>query len=70
VTEDQYRSIVGDRLEQADFIENDDGGDYVDHGQEEWEGQDDEESEDEDDFEGEDEELRRGELSLSQDTSS
>lgn len=62
VTDEQYRSIVGSRNDQDDFIEDDDGGDYVDHGLEDWDGaeRDDEESEDEDDFEGEDEELRKG----------
>ncbi|OXH31047.1 DNA polymerase alpha subunit A [Cryptococcus neoformans] len=61
VTDEQYRSIVGSRNDQDDFIEDDDGGDYVDHGLEDWDGaeRDDEESEDEDDFEGEDEELRK-----------
>ncbi|WVQ83810.1 hypothetical protein IAT38_005954 [Cryptococcus sp. DSM 104549] len=60
VTEDQYRSVVGSRLDQDDFIEDDDGqGDYVDNGEEDWGGRDDEEGEDEDDFEGEDEELRK-----------
>lgn len=62
VTDEQYRSIVGSRNDRDDFIEDDDGGDYVDHGLEDWNDaeRDDEESEDEDDFEGEDEELREG----------
>ena len=64
VTDDQYRSIVGTRLERDDFIVDDDGSGYVDNGQEEWGGGEDaEESDDEDDFDGEDEELRRGESS-------
>ncbi len=63
VTDDQYRSIVGSRLERDDFIIDDDGSGYVDNGVEDWDGADDDEdeSEDEDDFEGEDEELRKGE---------
>ncbi|KAK8846576.1 hypothetical protein IAR55_005662 [Kwoniella newhampshirensis] len=61
VTDDQYRSIVGSRLEQDDFIEDDDHGGYIDHGMEDWDGAEDreDESDDEDDFEGEDEELRK-----------
>ncbi|ORY24867.1 hypothetical protein BCR39DRAFT_312260 [Naematelia encephala] len=61
VTDDQYRSIVGNRLDQDDFIIDDDGSGYVDNGQEDWDGGEDEaeESEDEDDFDGEDEELRK-----------
>lgn len=62
VTDEQYRSIVGDRLENDDFIEDDDGSGYVDHGEDEWGGH--ESSEDEDDFEGEDEELRKGKLHI------
>lgn len=61
VTDEQYRSIVGDRLENDDFIEDDDGSGYVDHGEDEW-GTREDSSEDEDDFEGEDEELRKGKL--------
>ncbi|EJT49533.1 DNA polymerase alpha catalytic subunit [Trichosporon asahii var. asahii CBS 2479] len=38
VTDEQYRSIVGDRLENDDFIEDDDGSGYVDHGEDEWGG--------------------------------
>lgn len=64
MTDEQYRSIVGDRLEGDDFIEDDDGSGYVDHGEDEWGGH--ESSEDEDDFEGEDEELRKGELAESE----
>lgn len=57
---------MGNRLDQDDFIVDDDGGrsGYVDDGQDDWDNEE-EESEDEDDFEGEDEELRRGELSVS-----
>ena len=64
VTDEQYRSIVGSRLERNDFIIDDDGSGYVDNGVEDWDGADDvdEESEDEDDFDGEDEELRNGEF--------
>lgn len=61
VTDDQYRSIVGTRLDQDDFVIDDDGSGYIDNGMDDWDGADQEdESEDEDDFEGEDEELRRG----------
>lgn len=62
VTDDQYRSIVGTRLEADDFIEDDDHGGYVDHGLEDWDGaeDDEEDSEDEDAFEGEDEEFAKG----------
>ncbi|OCF33996.1 DNA polymerase alpha subunit A [Kwoniella heveanensis BCC8398] len=61
VTDDQYRSIVGTRLEADDFIEDDDHGGYVDHGLEDWDGaeDDEEDSEDEDAFEGEDEEFAK-----------
>ncbi|ODN75148.1 hypothetical protein L202_06353 [Cryptococcus amylolentus CBS 6039] len=60
VTEDQYKAIVGDRLDQDDFIEDDGTGDYVDDGREDWDGaESQEESEDEDAFDGEDEEYRK-----------
>ncbi|WVQ68773.1 uncharacterized protein L199_006982 [Kwoniella botswanensis] len=61
VTDEQYRSIVGDRLDADDFIEDDDQGGYVDNGMDDWNGGRDEydESEDEDAFEGEDEEFRK-----------
>ena len=60
VTDDQYRSIVGSRS-RDDFIEDDDGSGYVDHGGDDWDGAEDgSESEDEDAFDGEDEELKRG----------
>ncbi|ORX36128.1 hypothetical protein BD324DRAFT_642777 [Kockovaella imperatae] len=60
VTDDQYRSIVGNRLNQDDFIEDDDWSGYVDNGADDWDGaENEEESEDEDAFDGEDEELRR-----------
>ncbi len=64
VTDDQYRSIVGSRLERDDFIIDDDGSGYIDNGAEYWDGAESgrEESDDEDDFDGEDEELRKGEL--------
>ncbi|GMK53505.1 hypothetical protein CspeluHIS016_0100910 [Cutaneotrichosporon spelunceum] len=59
VTDEQYRSIVGSRLEQDDFIIDDDGSGYVDNGMDDWGGGDNEEdSDDEDAFEGEDEEYR------------
>ncbi|KAK4685136.1 DNA polymerase alpha subunit A, partial [Tremellales sp. Uapishka_1] len=59
VSDEQYRSIVGTRNDQDDFIVDDDGSGYVDNGEEDWDHEDDEESEDEDDFDGEDEELRK-----------
>ncbi|EIW68554.1 hypothetical protein TREMEDRAFT_31892 [Tremella mesenterica DSM 1558] len=60
VSDEQYRSIVGDRLEKDDFIVDDDGNGYVDNGVDDWEDEREEESsEDEDHFEGEDEELRK-----------
>lgn len=63
VTDEQYRSIVGSRLEQDDFIIDDDGSGYVDNGMDDWGGgEDDEESDDEDAFDGEEEEYRKGEL--------
>lgn len=62
VTDEQYRSIVGSRLENDDFIIDDDGSGYVDNGVDDWGGgEDEEESEDEDAFEGEEEEYRKGE---------
>lgn len=37
VTEDEYRAIVKGRLEEDDFIEDDDGSGYVDNGlEEDW----------------------------------
>lgn len=62
MTDEQYHSIVGSRLENDDFIVDDDGSGYVDNGADDW-GRAESESEDEDDFEGEDEELRKGECS-------
>lgn len=61
MTDEQYTSIVGSRLEEDDFIVDDDGSGYVDNGMDDWGGGE-EESEDEDDFEGEDEELRKGKM--------
>lgn len=65
VTQEQYKSIVGSREEEFDFIEDDDGSGYVDKGEGDWDEEEaeEEESEDDDDFEGEDEELRQGESS-------
>jgi len=64
VTQEQYKSIVGSREEEFDFIEDDDGSGYVDKGQGDFdEGDEEESSEDDDDFEGEDEELRQGAFS-------
>lgn len=37
VSDDQYKAIVGSRLEQDDFIVDDDGSGYVDNGQDDWE---------------------------------
>ncbi|KAJ1580306.1 hypothetical protein NDA11_003538 [Ustilago hordei] len=36
VSEDEYRSILRGRIMDNDFIEDDDGSGYVDHGQDEW----------------------------------
>ncbi|SOV03284.1 uncharacterized protein UDID_18608 [Ustilago sp. UG-2017a] len=36
VSEDEYRSILRGRIMDDDFIEDDDGSGYVDHGQDEW----------------------------------
>ncbi|EST08774.1 Zinc finger, DNA-directed DNA polymerase, family B, alpha [Kalmanozyma brasiliensis GHG001] len=36
VSEDEYRSILRGRVMDDDFIEDDDGSGYVDHGQDEW----------------------------------
>ncbi|KAI3483165.1 hypothetical protein L1887_53945 [Cichorium endivia] len=36
VSEDEYRSIIRGRVMDDDFIEDDDGSGYVDHGQDEW----------------------------------
>lgn len=65
MTDEQYKSIVGSRQEEFDFIEDDDGSGYIDQGGDDWDNgeAEEEESEDEDDFEGEDEELRQGEYS-------
>ena len=61
MTQEQYKSIVGSREEEFDFIEDDDGSGYVDKGQGDFDEEDEEDdSEDDDDFEGEDEELRQG----------
>lgn len=66
VTKDQYRSILGPKGGQDDFIVDDDGhgNGYLDDDSEEEEQEQVDESEDEDDFDGEDEELRKGELHL------
>ena len=37
VSEETYQSIVRGRMMEDDFIEDDDGSGYVDHGQDEWE---------------------------------
>ena len=37
VSEQAYQSIVRGRMMEDDFIEDDDGSGYVDHGQDEWE---------------------------------
>ncbi|KAN0062591.1 DNA-directed DNA polymerase alpha catalytic subunit pol1 [Thecaphora frezii] len=55
VSEDEYRSIVRGRMMEDDFIEDDDGSGYVDHGQDEWEkrgggGYSDDDTEDEQDY--------------------
>ncbi|SNX87111.1 related to POL1 - DNA-directed DNA polymerase alpha, 180 KD subunit [Melanopsichium pennsylvanicum] len=56
VSEDEYRSILRGRVMDDDFIEDDDGSGYVDHGQDEWDDRnrrqddDDEETEDEQEY--------------------
>lgn len=59
MTEDQYKSIVGSRLAERDFIEDDDGSGYADNGMDVWERtrNDSEEDTDDDDEGG----IRRGE---------
>ncbi|SPO47594.1 related to POL1 - DNA-directed DNA polymerase alpha, 180 KD subunit [Moesziomyces antarcticus] len=53
VSEDEYRSIIRGRVMDDDFIEDDDGSGYVDHGQDEWDqrarANDDDEDEDTED---------------------
>lgn len=51
VSEDAYQSIVRGRMMEDDFIEDDDGSGYVDHGQYEWETGDHSESDTEDEHE-------------------
>lgn len=36
VDEDDYKAIVGKRLERDDFIEDDDGSGYIDNGMDVW----------------------------------
>ncbi len=55
VSEDEYRSILRGRIMDDDFIEDDDGSGYVDHGQDEWDDRargddDDEDTEDEQEY--------------------
>ncbi|PWY98143.1 hypothetical protein BCV70DRAFT_202315 [Testicularia cyperi] len=55
VDEDEYRSIMRGRVMDDDFIEDDDGSGYVDHGQDEWDrrgaaSDDDEDTEDEQEY--------------------
>ncbi|PKI84075.1 DNA-directed DNA polymerase [Malassezia vespertilionis] len=53
VSEQAYQSIVRGRMMDDDFIEDDDGSGYVDHGQDEWETREESlssESEDEGDY--------------------
>ncbi|KAF7320311.1 DNA polymerase [Mycena kentingensis (nom. inval.)] len=50
VTEEQYRRIVGARLQQDDFVEDDGVGGYMDNGvEEDWGGASDDEMDDDDD---------------------
>lgn len=42
VDEDEYDRIVRSRLDQNDFIEDDDGSGYVDDGREDWASEEDE----------------------------
>src|SRR5579863_8019523 len=40
VTEDQYKSVVQDRLAKDDFVIDDGVGDYLDNGMDDWENDD------------------------------
>ena len=51
VSAEVYQSIVRGRMMEDDFIEDDDGSGYVDHGQDEWENGPQSESESEDEHE-------------------
>ncbi|TPX37489.1 DNA-directed DNA polymerase [Synchytrium microbalum] len=50
-TEDEYTNLVRNRLKQPDFVVDDDGAGYLDHGHEEWDEEEDEYSEDEEEEE-------------------
>ena len=51
VTEETYQSLVRGRMMEDDFIEDDDGSGYVDHGQDEWaQAQSESDTEDERDY--------------------
>ena len=51
VSEETYQSIVRGRMMEDDFIEDDDGSGYVDHGQDEWETREESEPDTEDEQE-------------------
>lgn len=40
VDENQYKNIVKGRLQEDDFVIDDDGGGYADNGMDEWDGPD------------------------------
>lgn len=47
ISEADYDALVRKRLEQDDFIEDDDGGGYADDGREDWSGEDERRAKDE-----------------------
>lgn len=59
VSEDEYRSILRGRIMDDDFIEDDDGSGYVDHGQDDWDDQAREQEGQDDDTEDEHEYFER-----------
>jgi hypothetical protein len=59
VSEEQYKEIVGNRLERDDFIEDDDGSGYQDNGMDVWEGRG---RESDDDVDDDEDDRPRGEL--------
>ncbi len=59
MSEDEYRSILRGRVMDDDFIEDDDGSGYVDHGQDEWDDRARADDDDEDDTEDEQEYFER-----------
>jgi DNA polymerase alpha subunit A len=51
VSEDQYKRIVGERLEESDFVVDDGVGGYMDNGMDDWTGGNDEAEESEEEIE-------------------